>query len=106
VTDASRPHLKPVPLTAIYGAYQHYWVKKVRSSVIYGFAQTQNTDLQTGSAFHQSNYSAANIIWNPLGSLNVGGEFLYGWIVKKDNSGANASRFIFSAKYSFVKSGT
>ena len=106
VTDASRPHLKPVPLTATYGAYQHYWTKKVRSSLIYGFAQTQNTDLQSGSAFHQSNYSAANVIWNPFGSLNVGGEFLYGWIVKKDNSGANAARFIFSAKYSFVKSGT
>jgi hypothetical protein len=106
VTDASRPHLKPVPVTATYGAYQHYWAKKVRSSLIYGFAQTQNTELQSGSAFHQSNYSAANVIWNPLGSLNVGGEFLYGWIVKKDNSGANAARFIFSAKYSFVKSGT
>lgn len=104
-TDGLRPHLKPVPLTAIYAGYQHYWAKKVRSSVVYGFAQAQNTDLQPGSAFHQSNYSAANIIWNPFGSLNVGGEFLYGWIVKRDNSSANAPRFMLSAKYNFIKPG-
>ena len=104
-TDAARPHLKAVPLTATYGAYQHYWLKNLRSSAVYGFAQVQNTDLQTGSAFHQSNYSAANLIWNPFGSLNVGAEFLYGWIVKKDNTGANASRIMFSAKYNFVKPG-
>ena len=104
-TDTARPHLKPVPLTATYAAYQHYWAKSVRSSLIYGFAQMQNTDLQTGSAFHQSNYSAVNFIWNPFGSLNVGTEFLYGWIVKKDNTGANAARIMFSAKYNFVKTG-
>ncbi len=106
VTDAARPHLKPVPLTATYIAYQHYWLKQLRSSVVYGFAQTQNTDLQPASSFHQSNYSAANLIWNPFGSLNVGAEFLYGWVVKKDNSSANAPRIIVSAKYNFIKSGT
>lgn len=103
-TGAS-PHLKAIPLTAVYGAYQHYWIKNLRSSVVYGFAQTQNTDLQPGSAFHQSNYSAGNLIWNPFGSLNVGAEFLYGWIVKKDNSTGNAPRIIISAKYNFVKAG-
>jgi hypothetical protein len=103
--DASRPHLEAVPLTATYAAYQHYWLKNLRSSAVYGFAQMENTDLQTGSSFHQSNYSAVNLIWNPFGSLNVGTEFLYGWIVKKDNSSANAPRIMFSAKYNFVKPG-
>ncbi len=28
-TDAARPHLEAVPLTAIYGGYQHYWMKQV-----------------------------------------------------------------------------
>jgi hypothetical protein len=101
--NAARPHLKAVPETAAYGAYQHYWTKKLRSSAVYGFVQLQNTDLQDGSAFHQSNYSAANIIWNPIGSLNVGTEFLYGWLVQKSNASANAPRFMFSAKYNFVR---
>lgn len=101
--DAARPHLKAVPLTAIYGGYQHYWVAKLRSSAVYGFAQTDNTDLEPGSDYHQSNYTAANLIWNPIGSLNVGTEFLYGWLVEKDKASANDTRFLFSAKYSFIK---
>ena len=28
-TDAARPHLEAVPLTAIYGGYQHYWSEQV-----------------------------------------------------------------------------
>jgi DcaP outer membrane protein len=104
--DGEAPHLKAVPLTALYGGYQHFWRKELRSSIVYGFAQAENTDLQTGSAFHQSNYSSLNLIWNPFGSLNLGAEYLYGWIVKKDNSGANAPRIMFSAKYNFIKSGT
>ena len=95
--------LKALPLTAIYGGYQHYWVKQVRSSAVYGFAQVENTPLEPGSAFHRSNYSAANIIWNPFGSLNVGTEILYGSIMEKNRAKANDTRFMFSAKYNFIK---
>jgi hypothetical protein len=98
-------HLKALPLTATYGGYQHYWIKQLRSSAVYGFAQVQNTNLQPGSTIHQTNYTAANLIWNPFGSFNVGTEFLYGWIVRRDNSKANAPRFMFSAKYNFIKEG-
>ena len=101
--NAANPHLEAVPLTAIYGGYQHYWTKNLRSSAVYGFAQTQNTNLQSGSSYHQSNYSAGNIIWNPFGSLNVGAEMLYGWLVHQDKADANDTRFIFSAKYNFIK---
>jgi DcaP outer membrane protein len=96
--------LKAVPLTAVYGAYQHYWTKQLRSSAVYSFDQVENTPLEPGSTYHQGNYSAANLIWNPFGSLNVGAEFLYGWIVEEDKQSANAPRFMFSAKYSFIKS--
>jgi hypothetical protein len=102
--DAASPHLEAVPEIAIYGAYQHYWIKQLRSSAVYGFVQLQDTDLEPASAFHQSNYSAANLIWNPFGSLNVGTEILYGWLVEKNRASANDTRFMFSAKYTFVKS--
>ena len=101
--DTAHPHLKAVPLTATYGAYQHYWRKDLRSSVVYGFAQVQNTDLEKGTDYHKSNYTATNIIWNPFGSLNVGAEVLYGWIVEKNGATANDTRFVISAKYNFVK---
>ena len=101
--DEELSRLKALPVFGSYGAYQHFWSSKLRSSLIYGFAQIQNTEFQGGSLFHQSNYSAANLIWNAIGSLNLGAEFLYGWRVNKDGSSANAPRIMLSAKYNFVK---
>ncbi len=45
----------------------------------------------------------SNLIWNPFGSLTVGGEFLYGWRDNKDGSTGNAPRIQISAKYNFVR---
>jgi hypothetical protein len=99
IVSTYEPHLRAVPLVAPYFGYQHYWATRFRSSAIYGFAQVNNTAYQSGSTYHKSNYVAGNLIWNPFGSLNVGTEFLYGWVKKKDNSSANAPRIMFSAKY-------
>jgi len=97
------PQLKAIPLVATYGAYQHYWRPRLRSSVIYGFVQVQNTDRQVATAFHKSDYTAANLIWNAIGSLNVGAEFLYGWQVQKSGLSGNAPRIMFSMKYNFIQ---
>ena len=106
VKSSADPHLTAVPVVAAYGSYQHFWVDRVRSSLMYGFVQVDNTNFQPGTIFHQSNYTAANVIWNLAGSLNVGTEFLYGWVVKKDGTSGNAPRLMVSAKYNFVKAGT
>ncbi len=103
VTSLQNPELKALPVFATYGGLQHFWLKRLRSSLVYGFAQVQNTEAQPGSVFHQSNYAAGNLIWNPYGSLTLGTEFLYGWRVNKDGSTGNAPRIMFSAKYNFVR---
>jgi DcaP outer membrane protein len=102
-TDPARPHLEAIPMVATYGGYQHYWSKPLRSSVVYGYVQAENTSLEPNSAFHRSQYTAVNLIWNPFGSLNVGTEFLYGSLVEKNNGKADAPRIIVSAKYNFIK---
>jgi len=101
VISSAEPRLRATPVIAPYFGYQHYWASKVRSSAIYGFDQVTNTAYQPGSTYHKSNYTAGNLIWNVFGSLNVGTEFLYGWVKKKDNSSVNAPRIMFSAKYDF-----
>ena len=103
VISVANPHLKATPATAAVFGYQHYWTKRLRSNLVYSFAQVQNTPFQPGSIYHKSDYSAANIIWNPVGSLNVGTEFLYGWQQLKNGQSGNAPRIQFSAKYTFVK---
>jgi hypothetical protein len=92
-----------LPAVATYGAFQHWWIPRLRSNVIYSFVQIQNTQAQLASTYHQGQYTGGNLIWNPFGSLTVGGEFLYGWRVNKDTSTGNAPRIQFSAKYNFVR---
>ena len=106
VKSTQNPHLKALPVVGAYGSYQHFWIDRVRSSVMYGFVQVDNTTVQPGTTFHQSNYAAANVIWNVVGSLHLGTEFLYGWVVKKDGSTGNVPRLMLSAKYNFVKAQT
>jgi outer membrane DcaP-like protein len=111
VTSAvTKPHLRATPDVGVEAAYQHYWTKTLRSSAVYSYAAVQNAALSSfvpGTTFNHSNYSAANLIWNPFGSsLNLGAEFLYGWKQLQNGSKGNAPRIQFSAKYDFVKVGT
>ena len=97
------PRLEAVPMVAAYGGYQHFWFQKLRSSVVYGFLQSENTPAQVASTFHRSGYGATNLIWSPIPQLSFGSEFLYGWRVNKDNSTGNAPRVQISAKYNFMQ---
>ena len=45
---------------------------------VFGYSAIDNTLGQAGTAFHRSYYAAANLLWNPAGSLNVGVEYLFG----------------------------
>ncbi|HKW33346.1 MAG TPA: DcaP family trimeric outer membrane transporter [Candidatus Acidoferrum sp.] len=98
--------LKATPSVGVEAAYQHYWLKNLRSSAIYSYAAVNNTAFFSSAApgtYNHATYTGSNIIWNPFGSLNVGAEFLYGWAMEQSGLKANAPRIQFSAKYSFVK---
>jgi len=102
----SSTSLKATPAVGVEAAYQHYWLKKLRSSAIYSYAAVNNTSFlvsATPGTYNHATYTGANLIWNPYGSFNVGAEFLYGWAMEQSGLKANAPRIQFSAKYSFVK---
>jgi len=102
----STTSLKATPAVGVEAAYQHYWLKTLRSSAIYSYAAVNNTALfasATPGTYNHATYTGSNLIWNPFGSLNVGAEFLYGWAMEQNGLKANAPRIQFSAKYSFVK---
>jgi hypothetical protein len=103
VASFSDPHLQATPAVGIEGAYQHYWKKSLRSSAIYSYAAVNNTDRAATTTYNHGTYTGTNLIWNPYGSLYLGAEFLYGWMMHQDGQKANAPRIQFSAKYSFVK---
>jgi len=97
------PHLEATPAVGVEGSYQHYWRKKLRSSAVYSYAGVSNTAFAPGTTYNHATYTAANLIWNPVGSLNMVAEFLYGWKMLQNGGKANDPRIQFSAKYSFVK---
>jgi len=101
----SPPHLVATPAVGVEASYQHYWIKALRSSAVYSYVAVKNTDLAAPSTYNHGTYTAANLIWNPFGSLNVGAEFLYGWVMDQNHLTANDPRIQFSAKYSFVRVG-
>jgi hypothetical protein len=101
--NALSPHLEATPAVGIEAAYQHYWLKKLRSSAFYSYAAVNDTNLATPTTYNHATYTGTNLIWNPGGSLYVGAEFLYGWAMEQSGQKANAPRIQFSAKYSFVK---
>lgn len=103
VTLVPTPHLQATPVIGVYSAYQHYWTRTLRSNVVYSYAAVTNTDDAPSTTYNHATYTATNLIWNPYGSLNIGGEFLYGWTMLQDGKKANDPRIQFSAKYSFVK---
>jgi hypothetical protein len=102
-TSALNPHLEATPAVGIEAAYQHYWLKRLRSSAVYSYAAVNNSDLAASTTYNHATYTGTNLIWNPGGSLYLGAEFLYGWSMEQNGLSANAPRIQFSAKYSFVK---
>ena len=102
----SATSLKATPAVGVEAAYQHYWLKNLRSSAIYSYSAVNNTAFFSSAApgtYNHATYTGSNLIWNPFGSLNVGAEVLYGWAMEQNGLKANAPRIQFSAKYSFVK---
>jgi hypothetical protein len=102
-TSPAHPYLEATPAFGIEASYQHYWIKSLRSSAVYSYAAVDNTSLATPTTYNHGTYTAANLIWNPFGSLNVGAEVLYGWTMEQSRQSANDTRLQFSAKYNFVR---
>ena len=90
-----------LPTVGAYGAYTHHWAQRFRSTGVVGYSAIDNTAGQADTAFHRSYYAAANLVWNPAGSLNVGIEYLFGTHELKSGADANVSRVQLAAKYDF-----
>ena len=97
------PSLRALPLFGTYASYQHYWTPSVRSSATGSYVRLQNTDFQPANTYHRSTYSSFNLIWNAVGGLDLGAEFMYGWVQEKSGATANDPRIQITGRYTFVK---
>ncbi|MFK2900217.1 porin [Dyella jejuensis] len=83
--------------------YTHYWNDNWRSNLVYGIARIQHSPWLATNDFHDSNYAAANLIWNPVPTLTMGLELLHGRLMEQDNRYNADTRIQGSVQYSFVR---
>ena len=86
-----------------YAGYTHYWTPKLRSTGVVGYLGMNNKSFQAPTSFDNSQYYSLNLIWNPAGSLSVGGEVLYGRFKTLDGNSANDTRIQMSVQYDFIR---
>ncbi len=99
--DPTTGKFETVPLFSAFGGLQHFWTDEIRSNAVFGYV---NADLPTffeGERLDENIYAAANIIWEPLPSLQLGFEYLYGHRKNFDGKSGDGHRLLFSSKWTF-----
>lgn len=80
---------------------QHWWNDRWRSTLAYGYLTAEPSGNAPETALNESHYLATNLIWSPIPSVDIGGEYLWGYLeTEEDRSGA-ANRLQASVTYRF-----
>ncbi|WP_231890841.1 DcaP family trimeric outer membrane transporter [Methylomonas koyamae] len=102
--DAALDSHGAIELSESYGAmvaYQHWWDKQWRSSITYGFAQTDYPHYANPVLTRQVQSLHANLLWSPVSQAMLGVEYTYADRELIDGRDGVLQRVQFSAKYSF-----
>jgi hypothetical protein len=94
----------PLPVLGVVSFLDHNWSNRFSTSIGYSLVNITNSNAETPSDFHQGHYALTNLLYHPVPSVTVGGEFIYGRRVNfKDGFNVNDSRLQFSFKYDWKK---
>ena len=85
--------LKALSYLAPMFGYTHQWTEHFRSTVTSGYVRLQNESAQSSSAYHETYYESANLVWQLRKRLSVGVECLYGY--KNEYGGAHGDVYRF-----------
>ena len=101
--------LRPLPVFAGFVSYQHEWDAKWlnalpglwRSNFNFSWIDVSNYDFQDGSAYNQTLYTSANVIYFPTQNARIGLEVLWGQRKNKDRSRGSARQIQLSTRFTF-----
>jgi len=94
--------LDPIFTYSGFAAYRHVWADRWRSTLGGAYFKADNpVRLTTNQVTDESWNAFANLIWNPVGPLNVGIEVLYAERTLEDGRSGNLQRVQFSTQYNF-----
>ncbi|MGR8935893.1 MAG: DcaP family trimeric outer membrane transporter [Gammaproteobacteria bacterium] len=102
--DAALDDNGDMNLIETYGgmfAYQHWWNKQWRSSVIYGVSSSEQPDYANAALTRQVQSLQANLLWSPVKEAMMGIEYIYATRELLDNRDGWLHRIQLSARYNF-----
>jgi hypothetical protein len=101
-TSLASVSAKAVPLLGVSAYYDIAWSKKYTSTIGYSTTQVDNTDFQTGAAFHRGEYASTNFLVHPSADMFYGIEYLWGRRIDNDDASGIDQRIQFSLHYNFL----
>ncbi|MEL6540050.1 MAG: DcaP family trimeric outer membrane transporter [Pseudomonadota bacterium] len=94
--------LDPIFTYSGFAAYRHVWADNLRSNVAGSYFKADNpVALTTNQVTDESWNAFANLIWSPVGPINIGIELMYAERILEDGRSGNLQRIQFSTQYNF-----
>ena len=94
--------LDPIFTYSGFAAYRHVWADNLRSNIAGSYFKADNpVRLTTNQVTDESWNAFINLIWTPVGPLNVGVELMYASRTLEDGRSGNLQRVQFSTQYNF-----
>ena len=94
----------PLPVVGVVAFLDHNWNRQLSTSVGYSFENISNSNAQLPAAFHQGDYALGTLLYHPIPTVTIGGEFQFGRRVNfSDAFNVNDERVQLSFKYDWSK---
>ncbi len=86
-----------------YAAIQHFWNEHWRSTVTYGYLHVGTTERSPADTYKRTQYLDCNLMYSPAGGITIGGGFLWGQRVNKNDVSGEGFRINFLVQYDLVR---
>jgi hypothetical protein len=94
----------PLPVFGLVAFVDHKWSDRYFTSAGYSMLNITNSNAQTPSDFHRGQYGLANLLYRPVPTVTMGGEFQFGQRQNISNGYTfNDYRLQFSFRYDWAK---
>jgi hypothetical protein len=94
--------LEPIPVFAMYIAFQKWWSPTMRSNFNYGYVSAEKNFVTLSPAgYKNTSRFIANFVWSPISRIDLGAQFLTGSRTNQNGDNGKAQQIQLSAKYRY-----
>ena len=90
--DPLQVSLRALPVASGYFGYEHAWSRVFTTAVTYGLVNVSNLDIQLDDAFHRTQRTSINLMWNPVPFVDIVVEVLGRHARNKNGQRASSSQ--------------